>query len=250
MTWARLDDGFWRNEKVAICSDAALGLYARAISYCADQRTDGRISKAAAGLIKAKPHRLIELVTIGLFEDNGDGSYRIHDFLQYNPSAAELDSRSHSKAIAGAKGAASRWHNTPDGPVPSRPVPVPVPVPGPTQPERARCYRAYENMAGSLTKTIIDRIDGWVETRHDVDEAAVWVETACGIAAEQEKRNWAYVAAILKRWEHDGFQADTRPRNGEVPQDASRGVNTGGGLVVKTLMQEAREASERERAAR
>src|SRR4051812_38982771 len=48
VTWAKLDDGFWANPKIDATSLAAVGVYARSLSYCGQHLTDGKITDAAA----------------------------------------------------------------------------------------------------------------------------------------------------------------------------------------------------------
>ena len=190
MTWARLDDGFWRNEKVIACPDAALGLHVRAISYCADQRTEGRISKAALLILRAKPSRVAELVDAGLW-DEIDGDYAVHDFLKYNPSVAESDSKRDAKRIAGAKGAASRWHsggNAPD-PIPTRTHP------DPSSSSSARSARQwYEHVTGKLIgqdKALRQQLDD-VQAAHGF-ECVEWGFTA----AIGKDEPWLYAKRIF-----------------------------------------------------
>lgn len=94
MPWARLDDGFWRNPKVTATSTAAVGVYALGISYCADQLTDGFIPESIAVHMLARRRRALirELVAREFWVEAADG-YQIRDFLDYNPSKAEVDFR-------------------------------------------------------------------------------------------------------------------------------------------------------------
>jgi len=127
MTWVRLDDQFADHPKVVGLSASAFRLHVTALCYCARQETDGVIPRAAAFVLAAKRH-VVELVGAGLWEPHAAG-YCVHDFLDFNPSHAELDSKRDSKRIAGAKGAASRWHGGRNAPVPTRPDPLPRPDP-------------------------------------------------------------------------------------------------------------------------
>ncbi len=129
MTWFKLDDNFPDNPKVvAAVEDAGLGiigLFVSAGCYCSRQETDGRFPKSMAVRFGATRKLVAALVTHGLWHDLGD-YYEIHDFLEYNPSKAELDSKRKAKSMAGAMGAAKRWasvsHDTPNAPDPTRPV--------------------------------------------------------------------------------------------------------------------------------
>lgn len=92
MTWAKIDDQFYTHPKVGALDldmmPAAVGLYALALSWCADQLTDGRIprSQAARLLGTTAAYALAdELVRVGLWETTADG-YVFHDYLTYNPT--------------------------------------------------------------------------------------------------------------------------------------------------------------------
>jgi hypothetical protein len=93
MPWAKLDDGFWRNPKVMAASLEATGLFARSLAYCGDQLTDGHVpAKVAAILADGRRRPITELVERGLWRPNGDG-FDVHDYLDYNPSAAAVKRR-------------------------------------------------------------------------------------------------------------------------------------------------------------
>jgi hypothetical protein len=48
MAWARLDDKFHSDPKILAAGNAAVGLYARSIAYCADHLTDGVVERTWA----------------------------------------------------------------------------------------------------------------------------------------------------------------------------------------------------------
>lgn len=88
MTWAKLDDRFHAHPEIERAGLAATGLYAMSLSYAACYETDGQLpdewvrKRSRPGI----PGRLVEL---GLWE-RIDGGYLIPDFLDYNPSRADL----------------------------------------------------------------------------------------------------------------------------------------------------------------
>jgi DnaD/phage-associated family protein len=61
-----------------------------------------------------------------------------------------------------------------------------------------------------------------------------WLSEAMRLAVEQNKRSWAYVAGILKRWEAEGKSSGTDRGHSEEAGDS--GKYTGGryGHVVKS----------------
>src|SRR5689334_16767075 len=108
MPWARLDDGFYDHPKLdhlgndvqelrpivkslnseALVRLAAIGLWARAISYCSRHLTDGHVPASKLAKLDGSTELADHLVTVGLFERTPTG-YLVHDFLDYNPSRKE-----------------------------------------------------------------------------------------------------------------------------------------------------------------
>ena len=133
VAWAKLDDKFHGNPKVLEAGLPALGLYVLGLSYCADQLTDGQLSrKVVAGWKGWKP-AADELVRVGLWEATAQG-YRVHDYLDWNPSREHLlreraDAAERKRVFRERRTTPDRTamrHGTPGPPYPS-PYPYPVP---------------------------------------------------------------------------------------------------------------------------
>lgn len=98
MPWARLDDSFHGHPKVRAVwrCRPALGLYTLALSYAMAYGTEGKISKewVEDQLPDAGERRTVvaALVRAGLWRENSHG-WEIHDFLDYNPSNADITAR-------------------------------------------------------------------------------------------------------------------------------------------------------------
>lgn len=99
MTWARIDDGFHSHPKVLEtwqAEPAAVGLHARALSYAANHEIDGEVPDSVLQTWipdERERERMVKALTgSGLWHKNGSG-YAIHDFLDYNPSRADLTER-------------------------------------------------------------------------------------------------------------------------------------------------------------
>jgi len=87
-------------------------LHAWSISYCADVLTDGEI--LAAALPPGIPRKAVnELVSTGLWESPTRGVYRLHDYLDYNPSRDQVAALRQADAArkAAAREAVSRSKN-------------------------------------------------------------------------------------------------------------------------------------------
>jgi hypothetical protein len=93
--WAKIDDRFHSHPKIraALEHPYALGLHAVALSYCAAYTTDGVVHRQfIEGCIshpKRRSSAVSSLVAIGLWRVCPDG-WEIHDWLEFNPSRAEI----------------------------------------------------------------------------------------------------------------------------------------------------------------
>ena len=65
--------------------------------------------------------------------------------------------------------------------------------------ERPNIFRLYEENIGPLTPLIADMLKEAEELYREE-----WFEEAFAIAVKNNKRNWKYVDAILKRWREEG----------------------------------------------
>lgn len=98
-----------QHHKVAPLSDTAFRLHMTAMAWSVEGKTDGRIPKAIPATLTRAPQgkklteALKELTEGGLWKAV-DAAYEIHDFLQWNLSAADIAARSEAKSRAGASG--------------------------------------------------------------------------------------------------------------------------------------------------
>lgn len=93
MTWAKLDDQFPTHPKVMRAGPEAAWLFVAGLCYCARHLTDGLLPKCAVVTLVSvrNVQRLVaKLVDVGLWEDVGD-DYLVHDYLEYNPSRADVE---------------------------------------------------------------------------------------------------------------------------------------------------------------
>jgi DnaD/phage-associated family protein len=68
-------------------------------------------------------------------------------------------------------------------------------------------FTVYMSEIGVLTSFIADGLNDWSKS---VPEE--WVIASIREAAKQNKRNWKYCEAILKRWQAQGFMDDGKPK--------------------------------------
>ena len=88
MSWFRLDDSFHSHPKVIAAGNAAVGLFTRCGTWCADHLTDGHIPKHIAAFYGTS-REISTLVTVGLWKTE-EGGYVMDDYLNYNPSAESV----------------------------------------------------------------------------------------------------------------------------------------------------------------
>ena len=115
MVWLRIDDQIAHHPKFIEAGPIASWLWICGNAYCNKYLTDGFIKDAAVatlgGITNARrwAERLAET---GLWT-HVPGGYRVHDFHDWNPTAAEVKARramlSEVRSAAGKIGAAKRW---------------------------------------------------------------------------------------------------------------------------------------------
>jgi hypothetical protein len=147
VSWVKLDDQFHSHPKVLelLSKDDgawALVLWTLGLSHCGSHLTDGQIKLSAAVRLAGSPDRARQLaallVEVRLWEVVVDG-WLFHDYLDYNPSKAQVIAAEAARKRGGEEGARRRWRKgeaigqamggpiggprpDPISPVPSRPV--------------------------------------------------------------------------------------------------------------------------------
>lgn len=88
--FTRLDDHFWAHPKVLNCSDGAIALWTRALSWVGFQLTDGFVPHQCLRLLRGRKRDADRLVAAGLWvrgECDGQLGYWFHDFTDWNNAA-------------------------------------------------------------------------------------------------------------------------------------------------------------------
>lgn len=119
MSWLRLEGRMPVHRKVAPLSDAAFRMHVTAMAWSVEERSDGHVPSNIPKTLTGAPRSpkalkavLDELVDAELWERTDEG-FLVHDFLNYNPSAAQCEARRQAAAIAGSAGGkakAARGH--------------------------------------------------------------------------------------------------------------------------------------------
>jgi hypothetical protein len=104
MSWVKLDDQFPEHRKVGGLSDLAFRLNVSAICYCARQLTNGFVAKDMVGRLapRVRGSHVQELINADLWSPV-TGGWQIHDYLEYNPSRAEVMERREAERKRKAK---------------------------------------------------------------------------------------------------------------------------------------------------
>jgi hypothetical protein len=152
MPWAKFEDNYLGNQKLATLTTAAIALDMAAIIYSARELRDGLLSAAdvqtVAALIHLRrwPPAAAELVRVHRWTTPDGAFYAIHDYLEYQPSRDEVlkqreedreRKRRGGRARQGQNSSGIPAGNPPEsGGIPAAPVPGPGPGPGiPATPE-------------------------------------------------------------------------------------------------------------------
>jgi hypothetical protein len=98
MAWLKIDDEYPGHRKMRRRSDGAFRLHTTALCACAHDLTDGKVTREdiedMAGINQRQvDRRIAELVRAELWQkcvEDGANVWWIHDYLDYNPSRAEV----------------------------------------------------------------------------------------------------------------------------------------------------------------
>lgn len=97
MSWVKLDDHFWSNRKLERLSDKGYRLYMRGLGYCSQYLTDGILDATDLRTLGATRKVVQELVEAEVWVPQG-GHYRVHDYLEYNPTKENVLERRRKEA--------------------------------------------------------------------------------------------------------------------------------------------------------
>jgi hypothetical protein len=107
-TYIKVHDGIEDHPKILPLSDAAFRLLMTTWGWCSRHLTDGHVP-AAIWAKRGTPKARKELVAAGMVEEVADG-VQMHDYLQHQRSAAEVEEKRDARAASAAKANHVRWH--------------------------------------------------------------------------------------------------------------------------------------------
>jgi hypothetical protein len=159
MPWGKIDDRLHGHPKATAAGLDGMGLWVLALSWSSAYGTDGFVPEAKVSGLGGNAELAQRLVNAGLW-DRVPGGYQIHDYLDYNPSAEQVEAQRQANAERQARwrreqeereqaeapndyenngvsdGVSNGSRNgVTNGVTNSAPVPVPSPVPSP-EPEK------------------------------------------------------------------------------------------------------------------
>jgi hypothetical protein len=112
MSWAKIDDQFYLNQKNDTITRDEQDLYLAGLVYCNGQLTDGFIPAGKLALLfvwaKLPIEANAQALASGLVKQNywefAEGGYMVHDFLDWNMSKEEIIALKSERTEAGRRG--------------------------------------------------------------------------------------------------------------------------------------------------
>lgn len=108
MSWFRVDDKSAFHRKVLKAGNEAWGAICRAGAVSSGEGTDGRVSLET--MLAIAPMRVWKKgIDAGLVEKIDEATYQLHDYLQWNESAAEIELKAAARRKKSENAAQARW---------------------------------------------------------------------------------------------------------------------------------------------
>jgi hypothetical protein len=181
-----------------------------------------------------------ELVASGVWDENGADGWKIHDYLDYNPSKAELDGLAATRSEAGKAGAMARWqnhskpHSKPHGkphgkPMPHTPSPSPIqrdeglgrppaspppPSQEPADPEYGAALSKLESLGMMTGSALLEFQALWPDLNNG---HRAWIDDAITVAQANSANSPVYAVRVLANWTKNGRKPAAQA-NGKRPQ--------------------------------
>lgn len=122
MTWLRLDDQIAFHAKTIGAGNAAFGAWVRLTAWSCAQLTDGCVPAHVARSM-ATPSELRRLIDVG-YLDRIDGGFAVHNFLDWNPKAADVTAARENEKRRKAQGRAKQGRSAESGRITTVSAPV------------------------------------------------------------------------------------------------------------------------------
>lgn len=133
MPWVRIDEHFADHPKVVQAGPEGMALYVAGLCYCNRFQTDGIIPPSKARTLLDLPDvdtTIKRLVTASLWEEQADGRFQVHDYLEYQPSKEEVAEERRKRQAAGKAGGLAKARASAKAKPVAKTYPGSVPDPG------------------------------------------------------------------------------------------------------------------------
>lgn len=218
MPWFNVDDGFAFHRKTVRAGNAALGLWVRAGSWCAQQLTDGHVPAEMVEVLGTQS-QANRLVSAGLWFESEDG-YQFHEWTDSgrNPSRSEvlLRRKKEAEKKARARQSKSEQSQVGSGGPPGTPGGVPGGVPEgirsttplPSTPTKKKTSSSSRRLSppredvDQLCVLLADRIEANKLKRPDITEG--W-RTEARLLLDRDQRDPAQAARLIEWATNDDF---------------------------------------------
>lgn len=107
MVWAKVDDRLHSSAKWRAASKGARALWTTALSWCADQETDGHVPAGMLSVLDGTANDAKSLVAAGLWQKVPDG-WLFHKWSEYQPVRSQLEERREKERLRLAEKRAKR----------------------------------------------------------------------------------------------------------------------------------------------
>jgi hypothetical protein len=201
MPWAKLDDQFPDHPKVVQAGPAAAWLHVCAICYASRYLTDGFVPVGQVRKLADVPDSdalAAKLVQVGLWEA-ADGGFRVHDYLKYNPSRAQVMAERERNAAR-----QEQWRtrnavsNAVSATAPS-PFPLPFPDPDPNSEGTAVAARRKRRDRAPAPPAV----EVYRETMHRYPDKALYDTIADAVGEDDDQL--ALWRRITEAWRDHGW---------------------------------------------
>lgn len=200
MSWARIDDSYPHHPKIIAAGPQAMAVDVAGICYCARLLTDGFVHENAIGVLGPfkNVQKLIDrLVEVKRWETVKDG-WRVHDYLDYNPSRdqvlREREAARERMAKVRAKSREPSGEQQPN----VRATP-PHPTPGDVDPSPD--FDLVHRVSSACVRPNIDEARRVVELlREHVDDRLLDEAAGYALAGEIKPQRPAYFLDLVRNW--------------------------------------------------
>src|SRR5690625_2234283 len=221
MVWFKVDDNFAFHPKTIAATNAAIGLWVRAGSWCGANLTEGRLPAGLIGTLGGHKRDARKLVEVGLW-DEVEGGYQFRNWAEFQPTKAQVDAEREANRIRQAEYRARKRNgvtppvtNGATNSTPTRPDPT-RPKEERKTPARKRATSLPADWTPTPEHTARAAQDG-VDLQREHDKFRAWVE-----ANDIKSKSWngRFTQWIIQAAEYQQSRNGGRPANAPRPGES------------------------------